>query len=110
MKKTKYKPRPRGRSRRGSRRTDAPTTSPPTTAPPTTAPPTTPSPTTPPPDEKKTAPLCEVFDPNKPTVILKDWFEGPENQHVQIETLNCLIGMDYLAKMPIKINCILEGC
>ena len=91
--------------------TTPPTTGPPTTTPPTTTPPTTPSPTTPPPDEgKKTAPLCEVFDPNKPTVILKDWFEGPENQHVQIETLNCLIGMDYLAKMPIKINCILEGC
>ena len=111
--------------------TDAPTTGPPTTGPPTTPPPTTPPPTTPPPttpppttpppmtpptttpppeEGKKTAPLCEVFDPNKPTIILKDWFEGPENQHVQIETLNCLIGMDYLTKMPIKINCILEGC
>ena len=118
--------RNRGRTRGGSRGTSAPpsaepftgapttgppTTPPPTTPPPTTPPPTTPPPTTPPPEEgKKTAPLCEVFDPNKPTVILKDWFEGPENQHVQIETLNCLIGMDYLAKMPIKINCILEGC
>ena len=122
--------RTRGRTKGGSRGTSAPpsaepftdapttappttpppTTPPPTTPPPTTPPPTTPPPTTPPPDEKKTAPLCEVFDPNKPTVILKDWFEGAENQHVQIETLNCLIGMDYLAKMPIKINCILEGC
>ena len=138
VKEAKKKPRPRGRSRgktrgrtrgktRGkSRGTSGPpslepfteatttpqrTTSHPTSAPPTTPPPTTPPPTTPPPDEeKKTAPLCEVFDPNKPTVILKDWFEGPENQHVQIETLNCFIGMDYLAKMPIKINCILEGC
>ena len=128
--------RTRGRTRGGSRGTSAPpsaepftgapTTGPPTTPPPTTPPPTTPPPTTPPPttpppttpptttpppeEGKKTAPLCEVFDPNKPTVILKDWFEGPENQHVQIETLNCLIGMDYLGKMPIKINCILEGC
>ena len=107
----------RGRTRGGSRGTsappsaepftDVPTTTPPpttTTPPPTTPPPTTPPPTTPP------TPLCEVFDPNKPTVILKDWFDGPENQHVQIETLNCLTEMDYLAKMPIKINCILEGC
>ena len=138
VRKSKNKPRAKGRSRgrtrgrsggktRGGSKgtytppslepfTEAPTTAPPTTPPPTTPPPTTPPPTTPPPttpppdEEKKTAPLCEVFDPNKPTVILKDWFEGPENQHVQIETLNCLIGMDYLAKMPIKINCILEGC
>ena len=118
--------RTRGRTRGGSRGTSAPpsaepftdvpttappTTPPPTTPPPTTPPPTTPPPTTPPPEEgKKTAPLCEVFDPNKPTVILKDWFEGPENQHVQIKTLNCHIGMQYLTKMPIKINCILEGC
>ena len=134
VKKPRNKPRtrnrPRNRSRgrsRGRTRgtsappsaepfTDAPTTAPPTTPPPTTPPPTTPPPTTPPPttpppeEGKKTAPLCEVFDPNKPTVILKDWFEGPENQHVEIKTLNCHIGMEYLTKMPIKINCILEGC
>ena len=91
--------------------TSPPTTSPPTTSPPTISPPTTSPPTiSPPPSDEEYVPFCEVFDSDSPTLILKDWFYGAVSQHLQIQVLDCVIGMEYLARMPIIINCIEELC
>lgn len=127
-KKGRKRPKPSGKSTTSlpRARTDAPTTPPPTTPPPTTPPPTTPPPTTPPPttpppttppptnppptEEEEFVPFCEAYDTGKPTVVLKDFFQGPDQQHIQIETTECVIEMDYLLKMPIVINCILPVC
>jgi Ca2+-binding RTX toxin-like protein len=127
-KKGRKRPKPPGKSTTSlpRARTDAPTTPPPTTPPPTTPPPTTPPPTTPPPttpppttppptnppptEEEEFVPFCEAYDTGKPTVVLKDFFQGPDQQHIQIETAECVIGMDYLLKMPIIVNCILPVC
>ena len=78
--------------------------------PPTWPPPTDSNPTNPPPEEESFIELCEVYNPDLPTVVLKNWFSGTKNQHIQIQTAECLIGMDYLAKMPIIVNCIQEVC
>ena len=91
--------------------TNPPATSPPASSPPTTSQPTTSPPTTnPPPSAGDYVPFCEVYDSDSPTLILKNWFYGPVSQHIQIHLLDCVIGMDYLAKMPIIINCIQDFC
>ena len=89
-----------------------PPTWPPTTGSNPTSPPTTSAPPTnpPPSDNESFIELCEVYNPDLPTVVLKNWFLGAKSQHIQIQTAECLIGMDYLAKMPIIVNCIQEVC
>ena len=44
--------------------------------PPTWPPPTDSNPTNPPPEEESFIELCEVYNPDLPTVVLKNWFSG----------------------------------
>ena len=84
------------RKRSSSKSANSATTYPPTTAPPS--------------EEEEFVPFCEAYDTEKPTVVLADFFQGPDQQHIQIETAECVIEMDYLLKMPIIVNCILPVC